>query len=155
MSIERIEGREAGPGEGVREEVLKAGRGLREGPGCSRGMAGQLPEGVLLLEHVERLHRAPAAERSLSKRPGWATARSPCRSGQGRSPWRRAGLCRDHCPTGLSVLLPCPAGVGTVLCVLLPAEMGGGWVTVEVRHCRREAGGWVAGCESLRGQPPI
>ena len=61
---------------------------------------------------------------------------------------------RDHCPTGMAILLPCPAGVGTILRLRMPPEFGdGGWVTVEVKHCRKEGAKWLAGCELLSAQP--
>ena len=55
----------------------------------------------------------------------------------------------------IAVLLPGSVEVGTVLRVLLPNELGGGWVTVEVRHCRPEADGWLTGCELIPGQLPL
>jgi hypothetical protein len=56
----------------------------------------------------------------------------------------------------VGVLLPGPAGVGTLLRVFMPAQLGGGgWVAVEVKHCRKEAAGWVAGCELIDDRPPF
>src|SRR5262249_29165922 len=106
------------------------------------------------VEHVERLHQDPLAERRKAAR--LADGPVPVAVRWEALPDEAGGMVRDHCPTGLAVLLPCPAGVGTVLRVRMPAEMGGGgWVTVEVRYCRKEAGGWVAGCELVSNQSPI
>jgi len=144
-----------GPSEDVHERVMER---AREVAGKTldrlRGLASQLPDGAV--EHVERLHEDPLRERRKAARlPDGAI---PVAVRPGERPVETGGAVRDHCPTGLSVLLPCPAGVGTVLLVRMPDELGGGgWVTVEVRHCRRdrEAGGWGAGCELVGGQPPI
>ena len=63
---------------------------------------------------------------------------------------------KDHSPTGLAVLLPCPAGVGTILRVRVPPEIArDDWVTVEVKYCRKEGDHWIAGCELLDKQSPI
>src|SRR4051794_24452145 len=146
-----IEGDEAAPGGAVREQVMEEARGVAERAlERLRGLSGELPEGAV--EQVERLHRDPASERRKAARLGDAPL--PVSVRLGPLPGGTEGAVRDHSPSGLSVLLPCPAGVGTVLRLRLPEQMGG-WVTVEVRHCRREAGGWVAGCELAPGQPPL
>jgi len=130
--------------EQVREVADKALDRLRD-------LADQLPKGVV--EHIERLHDDPTSERRKSVRVGDDSLPvSICVPDE----TSEAGMVKDHCPTGLAVLVPCPTGVGTVLRVRMPAELGGGgWVTVEVKHCRKAAGGWVAGCELLGDQPPI
>jgi hypothetical protein len=116
-----------------------------------RGLARQLPQGAI--EHVERLHGNPAGERRKAARlADWSI---PVAVRPGDLTDESSGVVRDRCPTGLAVVLPRPAAVGTFLRVRLPAGMGGGWVTVEVRHCREEPGGWVAGCELAGNQPPI
>jgi len=115
-----------------------------------RELRGHLPGRVV--EQVEKLHDNPARERRKSARvrdPSvpvviWAVD-LPEGSAQ----------VKDHCPTGLAVSLSRPAEVGSVLRVEMPPELGGGWVDVEVRYCRQEEQRWVAGCELLRGQPPI
>jgi hypothetical protein len=112
-----------------------------------RLLGDDLPLG--LVEQLDRLHDDPARERRKSVRvaddsaPVWVrAARLPDGSG--------VPAVKDHSPTGLAVLLPCPAGVGSVLHVRLPPELGGDkWVAVEVKHCRREGDGWLAGCEIL------
>lgn len=131
--------------EQAREVSDKALERLRE-------VAEQLPEGAL--EHIERLHRDPTSERRKAAR--LADGPLPVAVRLDVPVDETGGLVRDHCPTGLSVLLPCPVGVGTVLHVRIPPELGGGgWVAVEVRYCRKEADGWVAGCELVGNQPPI
>ena len=151
MSPEGIAGRQAG--EGDRERVMEEAREV-SGKALQRlrDLAGRLPDGAL--EHVERLHECPTAERRKAARLADGSIAVAVRP-EAR-PDETGGAVRDHCPTGLAVLLPCPAGVGALLRVRLPAELGGGgWTTVEVKHCRREAGGWVAGCELIGDQPPI
>jgi len=151
MSTERNGGRDAGSGEDVREGMLEEARDVsRQAIQRLRELSGQLPGGAL--EHVERLHKDPSAERRKAARLGDGSIPVAVRAG---SLHDEGGSVRDHCPTGLGVVLPCPAGVGTILRVLLPPEMGGGWVTVEVKYCRKEPGGWVAGCELVGNQPPI
>jgi len=116
-----------------------------------RELGEQLPDGVV--EQVERLHADPTHERRKATRVNdlsipVAVAAAGLPAGMGA-----LGM-KDHGLRGLAVLLPCPAGVGTVLRVRLPAEIGGGgWVMVEVKHCRREGKAWVAGCELLDDQP--
>jgi len=116
-----------------------------------RRLARQLPEGAV--EHVVRLHEDPTAERRKAAR--LPDGSIPVAVQPEALTGETDGVVRDHCPTGLAVLLPCPAGVGTLLRVRMPPEFGGDWVSVEVRHCRREADGWVAGCELVGSQPPI
>jgi len=140
------------PGEEPRERVLEEARAVSEKAlERLRGLASQLPEGAV--EHVERLHRDPAAERRRAARLADSPLPVAVRLGALHD---ETGAVRDHCPTGMAVLLPCPAGVGTVLRVRMPDGLGGGgWVSVEVRHCRKVEGGWVAGCELVGNQPPI
>lgn len=117
-----------------------------------RGLARQLPEGAL--EYIERLHEDPVAERRKAARLSDRSIPVAVRPEAVLD--ETGGAVRDHSPTGLGVLLPCPAGVGTLLRVCMPAHLGGGgWVTVEVKHCRKEAAGWVAGCELIGDRPPI
>ena len=113
-----------------------------------RGLTAELPAGTV--ERVERLHGDPDSERRRAAR--LSDGEHPvtvCAAGS------VSGWVRDHGPTGLAVLLPGSVEVGTVLRVLLPNELGGGWVTVEVRHCRPEADGWLTGCELIPGQLPL
>src|SRR5688500_15195866 len=85
-----------------------------------RGLAGELPEGAVA--HVERLHADPAVERRKAARLGDRSVPVAVRLEPHRD---ESGAVKDHCPTGLAVLLPCPAGVGTVLRVRMPEEQGG------------------------------
>src|SRR6188768_3849594 len=128
MSTEGTGGRDAVPGEGARERMLEEARDVsRQAIERLRELSSQLPGGAL--EHVERLHRDPSAERRKAARLGDGSIPVAVRAGSLRD---EGGSVKDHCPTGLAVVLPCPAGVGTILRVLLPPEMGGAWVTVEV-----------------------
>lgn len=115
-----------------------------------RGLGDRLPGG--LVEQVERLHDDPTHERRKAARvadPPLAVAVHM----EERSGRTEGTAMKDHSPMGLAVLLPCPAGVGTLLRIRLPTS--GAWVTVEVKHCRKEGAGWVAGCELLENQPLI
>jgi len=116
-----------------------------------RDLGGALPSGTV--EQVERLHRDPLGERRkvarLSDPPLPVSVRATDLPPVGGS------ALRNHSPLGLAVLLPCPAGEGTLLRVRLPPDLGVGWVTVEVKYCRREEGGWLAGCELLAEQAPL
>jgi len=116
-----------------------------------RDLSKQLPSGAL--EQVERLHDDPVHERRKAARVGEASLTVAVRR-EGSPEGGEGSTVKDRCPTGMAVLLPCPAGVGTLLRVRMPPEVGaGGWVTVEVRYCRREGEAWVVGCELLRDQP--
>jgi hypothetical protein len=110
-----------------------------------RGLGNELPAG--LVEQVERLRGGPSRDRRAAVRvpdgPVPVGVRVPGLPEGGAPP-----ALKDRSPTGLALLLPCPAHVGAVLRVRLPPELGG-WVAAEVRHCRREGRGWVAGCELL------
>jgi hypothetical protein len=110
-----------------------------------RKLGDQLPDGMV--EQVEQLHDDPSQDRRKAVRvPDEAVPVSlEVAEVSGAAD---GAVMKDHCPAGLAVRLPCPAGVGTVLHVRMPPELGGdGWVTVEVKHCRREGDGWLAGCE--------
>src|SRR5262249_15013999 len=150
MSPEGNDAEATGLDEGLRAQLLEQAKEVSDKAlKRLRGVAEQLPQGAV--EHVERLHQDPAAERRKAAR--LADESLPVAVRWEALPNQASGVVRDPCPTGLAVLLPCPAGVGTVLRVRIPAEMGGGgWVTVEVRYCRKEAGGWVAGCELVSNQ---
>jgi len=116
-----------------------------------RGLSDQLPGGAI--EHVERLHDNPVSERRKAARlndPSIPVAVQAInlQTDNGET------LMKDHCPSGLAVLMPCPAGVGTVIRVRMPEQLGdGGWVSVEVKYCRKEGERWVAGCELLDQGP--
>jgi hypothetical protein len=147
MSLDGTDGLD----EGLRERVMVrarevAGKALMR----LRGLADQLPDGAL--EYVERLHEDPAAERRKAAR---LADRSIPVAVRLEILLNENGVVIDHCPTGLAVLLPCPAAVGTFLRVRMPTEMGGGWVSVEVKYCRKDTAGWLAGCELVGEQPPI
>jgi hypothetical protein len=120
--------------------------------GRLRDLRGDLPGG--LVEEVERLYRAPERDRRRTVRvtdpPLHVTVKADGLPEGGDT------AVRDHCPRGLAVRLPCPAAPGSFLRVRLPLELGGSdWVTVEVKHCRKEEEGWIAGCELLAEQPPL
>jgi len=116
-----------------------------------RELSNDLPDGVI--EKVQRLHDNPTGERRKSVRVDDHSL-SVLVTATDLQPGETA--VKDHCPTGLAVVLPCPAGVGTVLRVRMPPNFGGeGWVSVEVRYCRKEGNSWVAGCELLGEQTPI
>jgi hypothetical protein len=153
MSPEGIDAEGARLDVAVREQVLEQAREVGDKAlERLRGVAEQLPQGAL--DHVERLHQGPTAERRKAAR--LSDGAIPVAVHWEAIPNGAGGAVRDHCPTGLAVLLPCPAGVGTLLHVRIPPEMGDiGWVSVEVRYCRKEKGGWVAGCELVSNQPPI
>jgi hypothetical protein len=108
------------------------------------GVADELPASAV--DYVKSLHDNPAAERRKTVRMADDQAGSVVVSPfNGPS---EVGEVIDRCPTGLAVMLPCPAGVGTILLVRMPGGIEGGpWLSVEVKYCRKEAGGWVAGCE--------
>lgn len=147
-----IEGTDA-PGLVIRERVIEKAREV-SGKALARlrGLAGELPEGTV--EQVERLHRDPSAERRKAARLGDVPLPALIRT-VGPLSQKTEGVVWDHSPTGLLVLLAHPLGVGTVLHLRLPQEMGGGWVAVEVRHCRSAADGWLIGCELVPGQTPL
>jgi len=116
-----------------------------------RELSNQLPDGVI--EQVERLRENPAGERRKAVRVDDHSLSVVVTATDLQTD---ETAVKDHCPTGLAVLLPCPAGVGTVLRVRMPPKFGGGgWVSVEVRYCRKEGDAWVAGCELLVEQTPI
>ena len=126
------------PGE-TREVADKALDRLRE-------LSNQLPRGVV--EQVERLHENPAHERRKAARVSDASLSVLVQAAD--VPGAAGLVVQDHGPAGLAILLPCPAGEGTFLRVRLPPQLGGGgWVTVEVKYCRKVEGGWHAGCELL------
>ena len=54
-------------------------------------------------------------------------------------------LVRDRSVDGLSLRLDWPVEVGSVL--WLQPEDAGRWVSLEVRHCRPHARGWLVGCQ--------
>jgi len=116
-----------------------------------RGLGEHLPGGVV--EQIERLHQNPGRERRKTARV--KDEAIPVTVRAAGLPARGTAL-KDHCPTGMAVVLPCPAGVGTFLRVRVSSEYGEDrWVAVEVKYCRKEGEGWVAGCELLGNQPPI
>ncbi|HYT90499.1 MAG TPA: hypothetical protein VEL76_17465 [Gemmataceae bacterium] len=118
-----------------------------------RMLGNQLPAGMI--EQVERLRKDPAHERRKTVRVNDLSIPVAVQIANLAEATDRTAL-KDHCPTGLAVLLPCPAAVGTILRVRMPAHLGGGgWVTVEVKYCRRAGEEWIAGCELLDEQPPI
>ena len=118
-----------------------------------RDLGNKLPNGVL--EQIERLHDDPESERRKATRVGDSSIPVEVQEVNQANTSDPSAL-KDHGPTGLAVRLPCPTGVGTHLRIRMPQEMGGrGWVTVEVKYCRKEAEGWIAGCELLSNQPPI
>jgi len=140
--------------EGMRDKLLVEARQVgRETLRRMRSLSNQLPAGVV--EQLEQLHYSPTRERRKATRVADESV-PVCVQIVDQSESEGAAKVKDHCPTGLAVLLPCPAGEGVVLRVRMPPELGdGGWVSVEVRHCRREKEGWVAGCALLTDQPPI
>ena len=118
-----------------------------------RGLSDQLPVGMV--EQVERLHEDPTHERRKTTRVNDASIRVTIQIA-GLPDTTGEMVMQDHCPMGMAVLLPCPAGVGTVLRLRMPPKLGnGGWMTVEVKHCRKEGKGWIAGCELLSEQSPL
>jgi hypothetical protein len=117
-----------------------------------RELSNQLPDGVL--EQVERLHEDPTHERRKAARVSDLSIPVAVQIVDLAGVTEGTAM-KDHCPTGLAVLLPCPAGVGTLLRVRLPKLGQAEWVSVEVRYCRRQGDRWVAGCELLSNQPPL
>jgi PilZ domain len=115
-----------------------------------RELGGQLPEGTV--EQVERLHYDPTHERRKTARVSDQSLPVAVQVA-GQAGATNPTAIKDHSPTGLAVVLPCPAGVGTLLRVRM--HPGDTWVTVEVKHCHKEGAGWVAGCELLGEQPPL
>jgi len=152
MSAEKPDRRPSGPGERLYGRILDEARGLSDKAlGRLRELSSELPGGVI--EQVERLHDDPVGERRKSVR---VDDHSLAVAVVAADLPAEGTAVKNHCPAGLAILLPCPAGVGTVLRVRMPPELGGaGWVSVQVRYCRKEANGWVAGCELLGEQPPI
>jgi hypothetical protein len=148
MSIEGVELADD-PAGVIRDRVIEKAREVSDRTlERLRGLTAELPEGTV--ERVELLHGDPDSERRRAARlSDGAHPVTVCAAGS------VAGSVRDHGPTGLAIRLPAPVGVGWVVRVLLPATLGGGWVTVEVRHCRPDADGWLAGCELVPGQPPL
>jgi hypothetical protein len=118
-----------------------------------RQLSNELPSGVV--EQIERLHGDPARERRMTSRVSDSSIPISIHAvGLPRAAGGTAMI--NHCPAGMAILLPYHAEVGTLLSVRIPLELGaGGWVTVEVRYCRKEGPRWVAGCELLDDQRPI
>ena len=136
--------------EQIRDRILADTRGLADRAlERLRGLGAALPAGAA--DQVRRIRDDPGRERRKSPRLCDPPLTVTVHTADPAAPDSAAPL-RDHSPTGLAVVLPCPAGEGTVLHLRSPQ---GQWVAVVVRHCRREGGGWVAGCELLDGQPPI
>jgi hypothetical protein len=110
-----------------------------------RRLSNLLPTGVV--EQVEHLHEDPIHER-----------RKTVRFNDAAIPVAVEGLdcletvIKDHCPKGIAICLPCPAGEGTVMRIRIPPGLAGQWVLVAVKHCRKEGDKWVAGCEVLSEQ---
>jgi len=121
----------------TREVASKALDRLRRLSDC-------LPGGVI--EQLEQLHKDPAHERRRTARVQAGSLPLAVQLPDLPAAPGQAGI-RDHSPRGVAVVLPCPAGVGTLLRIRVPPECA--WLTVEVKHCRREGGHWVAGCELL------
>jgi len=117
-----------------------------------RELSDQLPAGTV--EQVERLHDNPVKERRKAARVKDSSI--PVAVQMVDIPGEGGTAIKDHCPTGMAILLPCPAGPGTILRLRMPPEFGGKeWMTVEVKYCRKTEEGWVAGCELLSEQAPI
>jgi hypothetical protein len=95
----------------------------------------ELPD---LIGQLERLRADPEHERRRAVRlrggPQQVTL-SPAEVGPGE--------LANRSPGGLALRLSRPVPVGSVLLV------GPAGTQVEVRHCRRRAGGWLVGCEVL------
>ena len=57
---------------------------------------------------------------------------------------------------GLSLHSPMPLGPGAACCVRLADEVpDGGWIPLEVRHCRPDATGWILGCRFVNDVPGV
>jgi hypothetical protein len=114
------------------------------------GVAHELPPSAV--DYVKSLHDNPAAERRKAVRMADQAVPVVVSPLNGPS---EAGEVIDRCPTGLAVLLPCPAGVGNILLVRMPGGIDGGqWLSVEVKYYRKEACAWAAGCEVVGDQRP-
>jgi len=53
----------------------------------------------------------------------------------------------DRSASGLGIRLPIPVPVGSFLEIIPPDEQG--TIVIEVRYCRAETDGWLAGCQVL------
>jgi hypothetical protein len=148
MSSEAIETADD-PGLVIRDRMIEKAREVADRAlERLRGLTSELPKGTV--ERVELLHGDPDSERRRAvRRADGAHPVTVCAAGS------VGGCVRDHGPNGLAIFLPAPVEVGAVLRILLPPPLGGWWVSVEVKHCRPEAAGWLAGCELIPGQPPL
>jgi len=147
MTADKPEG--PAPGPELYERALEEARQVSDKALARlRALGDDLPPG--LVAQVERLHDDPVAERRKAARVSYPEVPAAVVLSGVESD----AVVRDHSPAGVAVLLPCPAGEGTVLRVRVPPALGGPrWVVVEVKHCHREGRGWVAGCELLDGGP--
>jgi hypothetical protein len=94
---------------------------------------------------LEQLGRAPADDRRRAVRLQGGAERVVVREHSRR---QGGGEVLDYGPGGLGLRLPWPVGPGAVLRVRAAGAPGPAWLAFVVRHCRRDGGGWVAGCEA-------
>lgn len=103
-----------------------------------------------LIDALERAHTNPSDERRRGVRLGGSLTPAEVRADP--TPMAPAQVV-DRSAGGLRLRVSRPLPVGFVVGVRVTAD--GRWFPVQVRYCRPDGDGWVAGCEYMAERPKI
>src|SRR5262245_57456644 len=123
--------------------LREAQEGARQAVARLRALSERYPA-ALPAELLAQAAPRPGERRGAPRLPG---AGPRAADGWPAPPGGGAALVLEVSAAGLSLWLGWPAVPGETLLV---APVGdGSWLHAEVRHCRAEGSGWVAGCQVL------